>query len=48
MRGCGGNKKEYDKSILWNDPQLNITWPIRNPILSIKDKNASLIEDIEF
>lgn len=32
----------YDPSdegcLLWNDPQLNIDWPITNPILSDKDK----------
>jgi len=27
-------------SILWNDPALNITWPIDKPILSNKDANA--------
>lgn len=28
---------EADKGILWNDPQLSINWPIKNPILSEKD-----------
>jgi len=27
-------------TIRWNDPKLNITWPINNPILSLRDKNA--------
>ena len=26
--------------ISWNDPQLNIDWPITNPTLSIKDQNG--------
>jgi dTDP-4-dehydrorhamnose 3,5-epimerase len=30
-------------SIKWNDPKLNITWPIENPILSSRDKNAKLL-----
>lgn len=27
-------------SLLWNDPDLGIHWPIKNPILSEKDSNA--------
>lgn len=30
-----------ESSILWNDPDLNIPWPIDNPQLSEKDLNAS-------
>ena len=26
-----------DTGILWNDPDLNINWPVKNPILSRKD-----------
>jgi dTDP-4-dehydrorhamnose 3,5-epimerase len=38
---------EYERGILWNDEQVNIEWPIENPILSKKDvKNPkfSMIE----
>lgn len=35
----------YDPSdesgIIWNDPQININWPIKNPILSEKDSKLS-------
>ena len=27
-------------TVRWDDPKLNITWPINNPILSLRDKNA--------
>jgi dTDP-4-dehydrorhamnose 3,5-epimerase len=30
--------KKHECGIIWNDPQLNIRWPVRNPILSDKDK----------
>ena len=32
-----------EQSLLWNDPELNITWPIDNPKLSEKDANAKLL-----
>ncbi len=29
---------KYEKTLSWNDPKINIRWPIKNPILSNKDK----------
>ena len=34
-------------SLLWNDPDLNILWPIDSPKLSQKDANAGLLADIK-
>ena len=34
-------------SILWNDPDLSIPWPINNPILSIKDSNANKLANFK-
>jgi dTDP-4-dehydrorhamnose 3,5-epimerase len=31
---------EYDGSILWNDPEIGIEWPVENPSLSDKDRTA--------
>ena len=35
---------EYNRSgqftILWNDPNINIWWPIDNPILSVRDERG--------
>lgn len=33
-------------SLVWNDPSLNIAWPIDNPRLSDKDANALLLADL--
>ena len=32
--------------ILWSDPIINITWPIKNPIISKKDQNHPLLSQI--
>lgn len=33
-------------SILWSDPDLNISWPIANPVLSTKDHSAKRLVDL--
>lgn len=33
-------------SIRWNDPTLNIDWPIRSPILSERDQQSPLFNEI--
>jgi len=33
-------------SILWSDPDLNIPWPIANPVLSTKDESANRLVDL--
>ncbi|WP_448583929.1 dTDP-4-dehydrorhamnose 3,5-epimerase [Thermocrinis sp.] len=38
---------EHDMSIRWDDPDIGIEWPIANPILSEKDKNAPYLRDVE-
>jgi dTDP-4-dehydrorhamnose 3,5-epimerase len=30
-------------TLKWNDPKVNITWPINNPLLSLRDKNAKFL-----
>lgn len=37
--------KESEESIRWNDPDLKISWSYYDPILSDKDRNATLFKD---
>ena len=34
---------DYEGSIRWNDPELNIDWGVENPVLSPKDQKAPLL-----
>jgi len=34
--------QKYEKTLSWNDPDINIKWPIKNPILSKRDKFSDL------
>ena len=37
---------EHERSIIWNDPEIGIEWPLDiAPLLSAKDANASLLRD---
>lgn len=38
---------EDDRSIIWSDQNINIRWPIQNPDLSDKDRNAKNLCDID-
>ena len=30
----------HERSLAWDDPQLAIDWPMRDPVLSMKDSQA--------
>jgi dTDP-4-dehydrorhamnose 3,5-epimerase len=34
---------EYEHSLRWNDPDLGITWPVDDPVVSAKDAAAPLL-----
>ncbi len=36
-----------EQSLLWNDPDIGITWPVETPILSEKDSAAPGLEKID-
>ncbi len=33
-------------SVLWNDPEIGIEWPIEDPVLSEKDRNAPVLSEM--
>ncbi len=35
---------KYEAGILWNDPDINIRWPIENPLISPKDTSLPILE----
>jgi len=35
-----------EQGVLWSDPEFNIQWPVKNPILSDKDKAYKPLKDI--
>lgn len=39
--------KQDERSIIFNDPDLNIDWKVENPIVSEKDLNAVFFKDIK-
>lgn len=36
-----------ESGLLWNDPEINIPWPVSTPILSDKDKEQPLLSDVK-
>ena len=38
---------EADAGIRWNDPEIGIDWPVREPVLSQKDAHAPFLKDID-
>jgi len=40
---------EYERCIVWNDPDLKIDWNISNsPVLSVKDSKGKKLKDAEY
>jgi dTDP-4-dehydrorhamnose 3,5-epimerase len=36
-----------ERGIIWNDPTLAIRWPIREPLLSAKDRDYKTLDDMK-
>ena len=45
---CGDiYSSDFERSIRWNDYDLNINWPDTNPLLSEKDQTAKRLSDLK-
>jgi len=38
---------ENDRGVIWNDPDIDVGWPLKNPLLSAKDKMHPLLTDAD-
>jgi len=38
---------EHERGIIWNDPEVGIKWPIKEPIISKKDQRQPLLKNAD-
>jgi dTDP-4-dehydrorhamnose 3,5-epimerase len=38
---------KYEKGFRWDDPDVNIDWPIKNPLISERDQAAPFLRELE-
>ena len=38
---------EHEGGVIWNDSEINITWPVDNPLLQEKDSKLPLLKNID-
>ncbi len=38
---------QHDAGIRWDDPEINVNWGIKDPLVSEKDKNLPFLKDID-
>ena len=41
-----GHARDAERSLRWNDPQVNVAWGVDAPTLSAKDAEAPLLRDL--
>jgi dTDP-4-dehydrorhamnose 3,5-epimerase len=38
---------ELERGIAWDDPEIAVDWPIRDPVLSDRDRSAPRLDEVE-
>lgn len=36
------HRSEAERTLAWNDPDIGVTWPVENPILSARDREGAM------
>ncbi len=36
-----------EHTLSWNDPDVNVKWPFKNPVLSTRDQNGKLLKELK-
>jgi dTDP-4-dehydrorhamnose 3,5-epimerase len=42
----GEYSPEHDAGVRWDDPDIGVEWPVKDPLLSDKDRNLPYLRDI--
>lgn len=37
---------QFERTLLWNDPEVSVDWPLREPIISDKDRGGRQLRDL--
>ncbi|OKB68764.1 dTDP-4-dehydrorhamnose 3,5-epimerase [Serratia marcescens] len=37
---------EHERCLMWNDPDVGVTWPVHHPVLSEKDKQGKFLREL--
>jgi dTDP-4-dehydrorhamnose 3,5-epimerase len=38
--------KSHEAGVVWNDPEMNIQWPVSNPVISEKDRQLPTLNEL--
>lgn len=38
---------QHERSLLWNDPEIGIEWPVENPVVNAKDAEAPTLRETD-
>jgi dTDP-4-dehydrorhamnose 3,5-epimerase len=39
--------RDHDRAVRWDDPDIGVAWPVLEPVLSARDREASRLNDAD-